>query len=255
MKILLLIFALFVTMSNELPAQDYYLPISTKSPAAKATYFKALSLGENAHIAEYLAEMNKAVQEDPSFFFALAHLTMGHIAFKDTDQAQETMTRALAISTSGLTPAESILRKMLVQWKQDLTADPTEIINELIAKYPNTWQAYELAANTAKFIEGNDAAAAAHLQAMARIRPDNGTAYNGLGYHYMAINEMKMAKAAFKKYIRVAPKESNAYDSMGEYYMNVKNYKKSAQYYDKATELGMETSRERADKARSMINM
>ncbi len=254
MKNVLIVFALVFAMSNALSAQEYYLPVSSKSAAATASYHKALSLAENAHIAEYAAEMNQAVLEDPAFFFAIAHLTMSHIAFKETDKAQEKITRALALPTSGLTPAETILRKLLVQWNQDMNADPTQIMDELIAAYRNTWQAYELAANSAKFIVGNDAASASHLQTMARLRPKHGTAYNGLGYHYMAIHEMKMAKAAFKKYIRVAPKESNAYDSMGEYYMNVKDYKKSAKYYDKATELGMPTSKERAEKARSMIN-
>ena len=253
MKNLLILFALLFCNQYTLSAQQYYLPISSKSAAATATYYKALSLGENAHIPEYLTEMNKAVQEDPTFFFAMAHLTLSYIAFKD-DKAQEMMRRALAIPGSGFTPAESTLRKLLVQLNQDSNMDPTEIMNELIAAYPNTWQAYELAANTAKFILGNEAASAAHMQTMARLRPLHGTAYNGLGYHYMAINEMKKAKAAFKKYIRVAPKESNAYDSMGEYYMTVKDYKKSARYYDKATQLGMKSSKERADQARSMIN-
>lgn len=255
MKNFLLLFALLVSISFELPAQENYLPISSKSAAAKASYYKALSLGENAHIAEYLVEMNKAVQEDPGFFFAMAHLTLGHIAFDETDKAKEMITRALAVPTSGLTPAESILRKMLVAWNQDIKADPTAIMNELIAANRTTWQAYELAGNTAKFIVNNDAAALSHFQTMAKLRPDHGTAYNGLGYHYMAINDMKMAKTYFRKYIRVAPKESNAYDSMGEYYMNAKDYKKSAKYYDKATELGMESSKERAEKARSMVNM
>ena len=60
-------------------------------------------------------------------------------------------------------------------------------------------------------------------------------------------------KKYFKKYISVARTEANAYDSMAEYYMTVEDYKKSAKFYDKAASMGMQSSKERADKARSMM--
>jgi Tfp pilus assembly protein PilF len=74
-----------------------------------------------------------------------------------------------------------------------------------------------------------------------------------MGYLYMEKKDMEKAKAALEKYIALAPKEANAYDSMAEYYMNNKEYAKSAEYYDKAVAMGMTDSKERADKARSMI--
>jgi Tfp pilus assembly protein PilF len=64
---------------------------------------------------------------------------------------------------------------------------------------------------------------------------------------------MGKAKAAFEKYLEVSPDEPNAYDSMGEYYMVAKDYAKSAEYYDKAAEMGMELAKERAEKARAAI--
>ncbi|WP_158857404.1 hypothetical protein [Lunatibacter salilacus] len=42
-------------------------------------------------------------------------------------------------------------------------------------------------------------------------------------------------------------------DAAKQYYMNVKDYKKSIQYYEKALELGMEVSRERAEEVRLLI--
>ncbi|NBC08846.1 MAG: hypothetical protein GVY26_16770 [Bacteroidetes bacterium] len=69
----------------------------------------------------------------------------------------------------------------------------------------------------------------------------------------MALGEMGKAKAAFEKYLELAPDEANAYDSMGEYYMVAKDYAKSAEHYDRAVELGMEDSKERAEKARAAL--
>jgi hypothetical protein len=52
----------------------------------------------------------------------------------------------------------------------------------------------------------------------------------------------------------LAPKEPNAYDSMGEYYAINKDYGKAAEFYDKAAAMGLEYAKERADKARLMMN-
>lgn len=65
---------------------------------------------------------------------------------------------------------------------------------------------------------------------------------------------MKKAKAALEKYITLLPNEANPYDSMAEYYMINKEYAKSAEYYDKAGEMGMAGAKERAEKAREMMS-
>lgn len=235
-----------------LNAQDHYLPISTKSETAKATYANAMALIENAKIPEYVREMRKAVQLDSTLFAGYAHLAMTHIAFQQYGEAKMFITKSLAIASAGFTPAEQTLRKLMVQWEKDQKSDPTPIMNELIAAYPNIWQAHDLAASCSMWIKGDDQASLTHLQNMIRLRPDHGGTYNSLGYLYMKSGQLVKAKEAFENYIRVAPKEANAYDSMGEYYMTVKDYAKSAEYYDKAYALGMTDSKQRADKARSM---
>lgn len=253
MKHLFFLFLLVLGGTTLLNAQDYYLPISSKSETAKATYARALALSENADIQAYVKEMRKAVQEDSTLFAGYAHLSLMHVAFKQYAEAKVFITKALAIAPGGFTPAEQILRKLMVQWQLDPKTDPTKIMDELIAAYPNTWQAYDLASSCAMWIKGDDQAALPHLQNMVRLRPDHGSAYNALGYYYMKVGQMDKAKEAFENYIRVAPKEANAYDSMGEYYMTIKDYAKSAEFYDKAAAMGMTDSKARADKARSMI--
>lgn len=88
---------------------------------------------------------------------------------------------------------------------------------------------------------------------LVKLIPYYGGGYNMPSYANMAAGDMKAAKTSFKNYIKVFPNEADPYDSMGEYYMAAKDYKKSAKNYDKAVELGMESSKELADKARSMI--
>ncbi len=253
MKNLLFVFALLLSNANLLIGQEHYLPISSKNKDATATYYRALTLGENAHIQDYTVEMNKAIEADPALFAGHAHLAISNVAFGNNEVAKASVVRALAVPAQNLTPAEKILRKLMVRWDTDLTYNPTEIMNELIATYPNTWQAHELAANSAQWITEERDSSIPHLQNMIRLRPNHGSAYNTLGYHYMRTKDMKQSKKAFKKYLRVAPKEANAYDSMGEYYLTVEDYKKSAKFYDKAASMGMESSKAQADKARSMF--
>jgi tetratricopeptide (TPR) repeat protein len=234
-------------------AQDHYLPVSSKSTSALTSYNRALSLVENAKISEYVQAMNSAVVADPNLFAGYAHLALAMVSFKEYDQAKVMVTKALAIAPDNFTNAEKILRKLMVQWGKDIASDPMPILDELIAAFPKNWQAYDMAASAATWIKQDDQSATPYLQNMVRLRPDNGSAYNSLGYLYIKSGELDKAKKAFENYIRVAPTEANAYDSMGEYYMTVKDYPKSAELYDKAASLGMTDSAERAAKARSMI--
>ncbi len=253
MKNLFLLIAMLLSSKVMLNAQDIYLPVSSTSEAAKASYLQALVLAENAQMSGYAEQMNKALQLDPKLFMGYAHLSIFQIAFQQYEPAKALIAKALAIAPEGLNPAEQILRKLMVQWGQDPKSDPTKIMDELIAAYPKTPQAHELASLCAKWIKGDNQSFLVHTQNMLQLRPDYGGGYNSLGYCYMEMGQIDKAKEAFENYIRLSPKDANAYDSMGEYYMTVKDYVKSAEYYDKAVLLGMSDSKERAEKARSMI--
>ncbi len=253
MKNLFAFILLLLASVTILNAQDHYLPVSSKSTSALTSYNKALSLIENAKISEYVQTMNSAVVADPNLFAGYAHLALAMVSFKEYDQANGMVTKAIAIAPDNFTKAEKILRKLMLQWESDVTSDPMPVLEELITAYPKNWQAYDLAASAATWIKQDDQSAQTYLQKMVKLRPGNGSAYNSLGYLYIKSGELDKAKKAFENYIRVSPTEANAYDSMGEYYMTVQDYTKSAESYDKAASLGMTDSKERATKARSMI--
>lgn len=253
MKNLFTLVAFLLGSAGFLQAQDHYLPVSSKSTTAISTYNRALGQIENVKIPEYVQTMNSAVMADPNFFAGFAHLALTMVSFKEFQQAKVMVTKALAIAPDNFTPAEKILRKLMVQWEKDMLADPMPFLDELIAAYPKTWQSYDMAASAATWIKQDEEVALPYWKNMVRLRPDNGSAYNSMGYYYMKTGAMDLAKKSFEDYIRVAPSEANAYDSMGEFYMMTEDYQKSAEFYDKAAALGMTDSKERATKARSMI--
>lgn len=253
MKYLMILVALCLGAPAFLTAQNSYLPVSTDSKVAKAAYVKALRAAEHADIPAFFENLQAAVQADADFFMAHAYMAIAETSFTEYEKAVPHIKSALAIDSEGLNKGERIIRQALQTLEKDPKADIAESMASLTEAYPQTAQAYELAAVSASWISKDPQAATKYNLRLLELRPGHGGTYNALGYSYMALGQMDKAKAAFDKYLEVSPDEANAYDSMGEYYMVSKDYAKSAEYYDKAAEMGMELAEERAEKARAAI--
>jgi tetratricopeptide (TPR) repeat protein len=251
-KIYFLIVVMFLS-GHLLMAQSLYLPVSSTSEPAREAYFRALASLEHANLEQYTELMDKAIQEDPNFFMAYAHRATGHTSFKQYDKAQEFISRGLETPATNLTPAEQIMRNAMVMLQKSPEANPIAYFDELVATYPKTVQAYDLRATVSYWISGDKNEALKDIRKMIRLSPQHAGGQNMLGYSYMDLDKMKRAKRAFEAYIRLAPDQANPYDSMGDYYMKVKDYETSAKFYEKAASMGMIASKERAEKARSMI--
>ena len=233
-----------------LSAQDFNLPVSTTSETAQRAYQAATYLGSNLRLEAAEAEIGKALEADPGFFMAYAYAYQ--VLAKDADKPA-LLDKALAIDPSGFTEAEQIMRTLLLTWKTDPKAKPTEAMKALTAAYPNTVEAFEWAYLHAFYTDRDKEAGYAYAQRLIALDPHFPPVYNSLGYHYLAEKELDKARAAFEKYLELAPAEPNAHDSMGEYYMTVGDYAKSAAYYDQAVALGMEGSKQGAEKARAAL--
>ena len=253
MKNIFFVVALLLGYLTTLSAQDIFLPVSSTSETAKSDYFKALQAGENSNMSGYFDGMKAAVKADPDFFMAYVQLSLAETSFGQYENAAAFIKPALAIDVAGLNKGEEILRKALQALDENPKADIAPFMTSLVAAYPQTAQAHELASLTASWISKDREASIKHILRLLELRPEYGGAYNALGYNYMAIKEMEKAKAAFEKYLELSPKEPNAYDSMGEYYLIAGDYAQSAKYYDQAVALGLEGSKKGAEKARAAM--
>lgn len=234
-------------------AQEFFLPVSTTSEVAKQAFQDAILSTQHVDLTQYGPLMRSAIENDPAFFMAYTHRGIRRLNAANQELPKADITKALSISQDGLTPAEAILRKALVMLNENLKADISGVLKELAVAYPTTPQVYDMGLFFNYFIKKDNLEAIKNGEMLVKLSPSYGTGHNMLGYANMAAGNMKASKASFKNYIKAFPEEANAYDSMGEYYMEVKDYKKSAKNYDKAVELGMESSQELADKARSMM--
>lgn len=249
----LFLFAVLILSISSLRAQGYFLPVSTTSEEANKNYQAAVLSTQHADISSYRELMVKALESDPEFFMALAHRGLGSLNATNPDFPKENIKKALAVSEDKLTGSEKIIRKAMVLLIDDLKTDITGVIKELQVAYPNTPQAYDLGLFINYFYKKDYAEAIKNGEMLVKLAPEMGGGYNMLGYANMEAGNMKEAKSYFKKYIKKFPDEPNTYDSMGEYYMNVKDYKNSAKYYQKAADMGLETSQERADEAKKLM--
>ncbi len=249
MKTILFALALLLGSTSLTTAQDFFLPVSSKSKTAKPAYYKAAEYASNIHFKEAGALLDLALEEDPNFFMAYVL----RIFYSSEEKRANLIDQALAINTKKLNIAERILRRQLVKWDEDPKAKTAQAMKALIAAYPKSPQAYEWASLHAAFGDNEKDVALDYTRKLAELSPDYAPNYNTMGYLYMQMQQMNEAKVAFDKYLASAPKEPNAYDSMAEYYMNAKDYTKSAEYYDKAANMGITDAKARADKAREMM--
>ncbi len=235
MKSLFVAPALLISSLSFLTAQEFYLPVSTSSNEAKNAYHAAMYRGLHLRLDAAQYEIEKALALDPDFF--MAHAYRIQVLTADEERLPF-ICQALAIDPSGFTPAEHILRGQLSLWIEDPGASPAAAMQELIAAYPTTVEAYEWAYMHAAHTDPDPATAMVYARRLIELDPNFPPAYNYLGYFYLEREELEPARAAFEKYLDLAPVEPYAHSSMGEYYFIAGDSTKSEEYFKQAAALG-----------------
>lgn len=234
-------------------AQDFYLPTTAASDEAEKLYHEGIEATFSFDLQTHIAKMKAATALDPNLFMSYFHGTMFAILMGQKDYSFSLIDKALAIDPTNFNKAEQHLRKVLEILKKDEEEQHlTPHFEALVADYPDVPEANLWALWDSYFSE-NYEKSKMYATTLLELAPDFGVSYNMLGYSEMALGNMDEAKKAFEKYIEMEPDNANAYDSMGEFYMNAEDYKKSAEFYQKAFDLGMQMAGKRAEKARSMI--
>lgn len=255
-KLLPLLFVLLssvaVMAQNAVKAQkDQYFPISSQSEEAKQTFREALNLLWNARTQEYIVKSDEAIRLDPQFFMAHANRAIAEATFENGD-SEKFIQKTLALPQENLSPAERILRRVVVALKDNKPDEMKKHADELIREYPNSTQSYSLAIAIARNFTKNTDEAYGYAKRLLEINPNHGPTWNQIGYYHLEKGDLAQAKVAFDNYMRLNPDEANTHDSMGDYYLAANDYNQAANHFDKAVAMGMSSSQERAEKARQM---
>lgn len=246
------VFSLYFTASAH---SDKNLPLSSKSEEAVQAYNDALDRLWNARIDQYEQKIDEAIKADPQCFMAYATNALVYSDSKKDEGKEKfssSLNKALEISQINLTPAEKIVRELLVNIRDNRKDELIPVCERLITTYPEAVASYELAIDVSKYMVNDTAASLAFTQRCIEKFPDHGPAWNTLGYHYLETGDNAKAKEAFEKYLALNPNEANAHDSMGDFYLQTGDYDESVTHFEKAVAMGMDASRERAEKAQAL---
>jgi len=214
---------LLALLTLQVSAQDIKWSVNKKARPYVARGMGYIMNNENEMA---YPEFQKAVTLDPNATVALYYL-----ATITTGNVRQNYSQRTMQSLEGKTDGEKLFFSSLdTTLSQKQRAD---LYEKLHVMYPGS----VLFSGYYSFTRSSDETRLGATQEMIRQFPNEGFAYNNLGYLYMNYKkDMRMAKQSFEKYIALYPDGCNAYDSMGEYYLNNGDYPNARKYYQMALE-------------------
>ncbi|MCK4818356.1 tetratricopeptide repeat protein, partial [bacterium] len=112
-----------------------------------------------------------------------------------------------------------------------------EILEEIIARYPNEKEAYFSAGYMCRYGLNDVHKAIEFFKKGVEVDSLYGVAYNQLAYSYNMIGDLENSILAINKYIELAPDEANPYDTRGDLYSSNGQLDKAIESYEKALEI------------------
>jgi tetratricopeptide (TPR) repeat protein len=208
------------------------VPITCASGEARSAYLTGRELQENLRPTDARQHFRQAAEIDPEF--TLAHLALANSAPTNAEFF-EALERASQVSAD----ASAGERLMVDANLAGVNGEPElqhQLLQELIAAYPEDERARQLAGNFYFFTRQEYDRAVEQYRRATEINPDFAPAYNLLGYGLRFMDDYAGAEAAFKRYIELIPDEPNPYDSYAELLMKMGRFDESIEQYQRALE-------------------
>ena len=190
------------------------VPITSKSPEARALVQSALSHIDNVHIADAVAALKKAIELDPDL--ATAHALLA--ALSPPDEARKEIALAER-DAAKVSEAERVQIEGLAAGIAGDNAKARKLQQTLVEVAPGDFRAHNALGTTA-LGDRDFKKAQAEFERAIELNPQAAGAYNLLGYTYAGQNDYEKAAETFRKYAQIAPQEPNAHDSLAEVLMN-----------------------------------
>ena len=208
------------------------LPLSTKSPAAKASFRKGMTDVENLRTPEALAAFKQSAKQDPNF--AMAQIMVAYIT---KDPAEEAGARAKAKALAAkATPGEQLAIKWLAGIRENDFLGGIAAMNDLLAQFPRDKQMHFLAGRF--LVQQEDYEAGERmLEKTLAIDAAYPAALNEIGYAYAYTRDFDKAFDAMQRYVKLLPTEPNPQDSFGEISRMGGRFDASLEHYRAALKL------------------
>jgi tetratricopeptide (TPR) repeat protein/TolB-like protein len=221
------------------PAGRPLRDVTTTSIDAYELYIKGQRARHNNRFGDARTFFVEALRVDPAFTLARAQLV--EILDRLGENAAALAEQRVVRSQLHRLPERQRLLAEAVQVTDDNPARAIELLERLLAQYPDEDEAYDSIVHA--YSHTRDPAywkkALAFMERWARAIPGPGSGHfhNHRGYAYIEHGLFTEAEREFRAYIRVSPDEANAYDSLAELFVMTGRPAQAVEHYDQALRL------------------
>jgi Tfp pilus assembly protein PilF len=189
-----------------------FLPITSKSGAARVKFESAMKNLEYMRRDQALADLRQSVALDP--YFAQGHILIAHLSHDPVEQAaSRTKAKSLALKVSH---GEQLLITWFAGVQEGDYLPAIAAMNDLLTIYPRD-QRLQFLAGRWLLERERYSQAIVLLEKAVSLAPDYPAAINELGYAYAFAGDFQKGFAQMERYIALEPNQPNPHDSYGEF--------------------------------------
>lgn len=210
--------------------------VSTTSLAAYRLYAQGMDASVNVRFADAQALFGQAIALDPTFAEAYLRLAFATVALGRRGERRQYLEKA-AEHADRLSERDRLLLEVELARMGADYATAARVLDELIARFPDTEQAYAVAGSLYDPVGGplpNLEKQLAITRRGVSVLPASPAMRNTYGYALAAAGRYAEAIAEFEAYARMAPREPNPFDSLGDAYLAIGSPERALESYSRA---------------------
>jgi tetratricopeptide (TPR) repeat protein len=209
--------------------------VSSSSIEAYRLYNEGVDAFNNLRRPEARRLLERAVTIDPQF--SSAYFQLEGVTRSLGDQAAAEMYHKKALEhVERLPERQRLLFEMLSARREGQIDRAVEILERLIARYPDEENAYLELADIHTTRDDREKALAVYQRGVTAM-PKSGGLHNAMGYGFLRVGRYPEAVAQFEEYARLRPNEPNPYDSLAETYLLSGQPEKALEKYARVLEV------------------
>jgi serine/threonine-protein kinase len=215
------------------PQIRHVADVSSRSLDAFRLFSQGTEAFVNARADDARAALEEAVRIDPAF--AEAYLQLASVAaFSGQPARRREYLEKAAQHADRLGEARRLFLNIQRSREAGHTAEAARLIDELVAKFPETEAVYTTAGNLYGGELRDEDTLLRLMRTGVAALPASPSVRNDYGYALLETGDYAAGIREFEKYVALAPGEANPYDSLADGYLTSGSAEKAVESYSRA---------------------